>query len=478
MQDAIVWRTAVETGRLIRSGVLTSRAVTEAHLDRIAALNPELQAYVTVTAELARQQADACDAEIAAGRSRGPLHGVPYCLKDIIETAGIRTTVGSTILADWVPTRDATVVARMREAGAVLLGKVNTHEFAFGGTTQTIHGSTRNPWDRSRIPGGSSGGSAAAIAAGLAPLSIGSDTAGSIRMPASFCGIAGFKPSYGLVSAAGVVAQSYSADHVGPMARAVEDLAAAMTVLAGQDAADPTALTGDPPGFALREGGGMQGLRVGIPRELMDFPMQPEIARLFESALEVMRGLGAQLGEISIPLLGRASWINGAIVLAETAAQHLEWGRTWFTGRPIVYGEDVAMLLARGRAVPATDFIEAARLRVALRQALAQVFADGIDLLAVPTQAITAPRIGEQSVVLGGRDIDMLDAMIHFLCGFSLTGLPALSLPMGLAGGLPAGLQLIGPSLRDAAVLQAGLAMQQATGSDRLRPGISTDGGT
>lgn len=378
------------------------------------------------------------------------------------------TTVGSTILADWIPTRDATVVVRMREAGAVLLGKVNTHESAFGGTTQTIHGSTRNPWDPSRIPGGSSGGSAAVIAAGLAPISIGSDTGGLIRMPASFCGIAGFKPSYGLIGAAGVVAQSYTSDHVGPMARSVEDLAAVTAILAGSDPADPTALADDPPGFELPREADMRGLRVGAPRELMDFPIQPEIGRLFETTLGVMRALGAELREVSIPLLGRAGWINNAIVPPETAAQHLEWGRTWLNGRPIVYGEDVAVLLAKGRAVPATDFIEASRLRGALRRALTQVFSEGTDPLATPTQAIIAPQIGERTVNFGGRGIDLLDAMIHFLCGFSITGLPGLSIPMGFANDLPAGLQLIGPPLRDQGVLQAGLAIEQVTHFGRL----------
>ena len=215
--EDVVWMGAAELGRRIAAGEVTSRQATIAYLDRIAALNPALEAYVTVTADRALTEAAARDAELARGHRRGPLHGVPYCLKDVIATGGIRTTAGSIILADWVPDTDATVVTRLGAAGAVLLGKVNTHEFAFGVSTQNTHARTRNPWDPERIAGGSSGGSGAALAAGLAAFSIGTDTAGSIRLPSAFCGVAGIKPTFGLVSTAGVVAQSYTSDHVGPI---------------------------------------------------------------------------------------------------------------------------------------------------------------------------------------------------------------------------------------------------------------------
>ncbi len=247
--DELIWLGAVDLGRRIRAREITATRLAGAFLDRIAALNPRLEAFVTVTADRALRDAAAADREIASGSWRGLLHGVPYCLKDIVETAGIRTTAGSQILADWVPAADATVQTRLAAVGAVLLGKVNTHEFAFGATTQNIHANTRNPHDLGRIPGGSSGGSAAAVAAALAAFSIGSDTAGSIRLPAAFCGVAGLKPSWGLVSAAGVVAQSFSADHIGPLARSVEDLAPIMAAIAGPDAADPVCLAAPPPDF-------------------------------------------------------------------------------------------------------------------------------------------------------------------------------------------------------------------------------------
>src|SRR5882672_9958733 len=250
--DQIVWLGAVALGRLIRSGEVTAVRAARAYLNRIERLNPSLEAYVTITEDRALSEAASADAEIAAGAWRGPLHGVPYCLKDIVQTAGIRTTAGSSILTDWVPTEEATVVTRLVEAGAVLLGKVNTHEFAFGATTQTVQAKTKNPWDLSRSPAGSSGGSGAALAAGLAAFSIGSDTAGSIRGPAAFCGVAGIKPTFGRVSAAGVVAQSYTSDHVGPMARTIEDLAVVLDAIAGHDPADPQSLPDAPTDHAVR----------------------------------------------------------------------------------------------------------------------------------------------------------------------------------------------------------------------------------
>jgi aspartyl-tRNA(Asn)/glutamyl-tRNA(Gln) amidotransferase subunit A len=395
MNDAdICFLGAAELGRRIAEGSITSRRATEAYLARIAAVNPSIEAYVTVTAERALASAQARDAERAAGHLRGPLHGVPYCLKDIIATAGIRTTVGSEILGDWVPDRSATVVDRLEAAGAVLLGKVNTHEFAFGVTSWNTHARTRNPWDRTRIAGGSSGGSGAALAAGLATFSIGSDTAGSIRIPAAFCGITGLKPTFGRVSATGVVAQSYTSDHIGPMARSVEDLALIMDAIAGPDPSDPTCLGDMPPSHAIAPGAGVAGMRIGIPRELMAMPLQDAVKQGFDAACATFRRLGATVGDVSVPLLARARQINNAIVPPETAAQHRHWSETWFMGRTIRYGADVARLLEMGRAVSAVETILATRERARLGAELAALFGRDCDLLLTPTAAIVAPRAG------------------------------------------------------------------------------------
>lgn len=462
--DDVIWLGALELGRRIRARAVSAVSATRAFLDRIDALNPHLEAFVTVTVERALQEAAATDAEIAAGRWRGPLHGVPYCLKDIVQTRGIRTTAGSYILADWVPDSDATVQTRLRATGAVLLGKVNTHEFAFGATTQNVHGKTRNPHDPNRLPGGSSGGSAAAVAAGLAAFSIGSDTAGSIRMPAAFCGIAGLKPTYGLVSAAGVVAQSFTSDHIGPMVRSVDDLTLVMAAIAGPDAADPTCLAPPPPDFLALGRPALDGLRVGIPAALMNIPLDPAVAAGFDCARRALEALGARVVEVSMPLLAHACEINSAIVPPETAAQHMRWREGWFRGRDIRYGEDVAALLAMGAAVPGTATILAQRDRIKLGRQLAHVFADTADILITPTEPMVAmPRDSEAPD---------LAAVTHFLCGFSLTGLPALALPCGAdEHGLPVSVQIVGPCLCDPRILAVGQALEAAIGAGR-RPFI------
>lgn len=456
----------LELARALRHGEVTSLQVTRACLDRIEALNPSLQAFVTITAELALDEAAQADAERAAGRLRGLLHGVPYTLKDVVQTAGIRTTAGSWTLRDWVPDTDATVVTRLRSAGAVLLGKVNTHEFAFGGTTQTVHGSTRNPWNLARIPGGSSGGSGAALAAGLGAFSIGSDTAGSIRLPSAFCGVAGLKPTYGLVSTAGVVAQSYTSDHVGPMARSVGDIAAVMAAIAGPDRADPICLSCPPPEFRASGPATLLGLRIGVPEELMRFAIAPGVAQRFRVAQDVLLGMGAEIRPISIPLLAEATAINAAIVPPETAAQHMAWTAGWLSGLTIRYGDDVAALLETARAVPATATILASRARDSLRAQIDAALGSEVDLLITPTQAIVAPPVGATRVSIGDTQNDLLATLIHFLCPFSLAGVPALALPIGTAeDGLPASIQLVGPRLADPLLLSVGTAFERELAS-------------
>jgi len=458
--DDICWLSATALGRQIRARKLTSGAATSAHLNRIARIDPKLEAYITVTAERALADAAAADAEIAAGDWRGPLHGVPYCLKDIVCTKGIRTTAGSEILSDWIPDEDARVVRLLNAAGAVLLGKVNTHEFAFGATTQNTYGQTRNPWNSDRLPGGSSGGSGAALAAGLAMFSIGSDTAGSIRMPSAFCGVAGLKPSYGLVSTDGVVAQSYTSDHVGPMARSVEDLVLVMDVLAEPPPGHPASAL--QPDFTALGAATLDGLKVGIPAELMTVPLDPAVQECFNTITECLEAQGAVIREVSIPLLARATEINSAIVPPETMAQHQCWQATWFQGRTIRYGQDVSRLLAAGAAVPGTATLRAQRERDMLRQQMAAVFVTQADILITPTQPLLAVPRSRAFIDLEGGAMNVLQRIIHFLCGFSLTGVPALAVPSGFSpDGLPVSVQIVGPYLHDARVLAVGMALER-----------------
>lgn len=467
----LCWLDVVEAREGLRRGAFSSADLVSAHLDRIAVVDPRIQAYVTVVAEEALERASELDAERAAGRERGLLHGIPFSVKDVFATRGIRTTAGSTILANWVPEEDATVVRRLLDAGAVLLGKVNTHEFAYGVTTRNVHRSTANPWDPTRIVGGSSGGSAAAVAAGLCPFSVGTDTAGSIRLPAALTGIAGFKPAHGRVSCAGVVAQSFSADHAGPLARSVADLALVLTVIAGADGRDPTTRNEPAPDYCGALGAGPRHLRIGIPRELFCLGTEPGVAAAFADAQRVFRDLGCDIQEVSIPMLAEASDLNLAVIMAETTARHDEWGEGWFAGRELVYGADVRRLLEAGREIAAARFIRANHRREMLKNQIDATLHSEVELLLTPTVPFSAPRPDASAVELANGPADLLAASIHFLAPFSLTGFPALALPAGFAGnGLPVSIQLVARTSGETTALRAGHAFQQATSWHRRHP--------
>ncbi|SIO72361.1 aspartyl-tRNA(Asn)/glutamyl-tRNA(Gln) amidotransferase subunit A [Burkholderia sp. GAS332] len=461
MDDGLIARLgAVELGRLIHAGEITALRAVRVYLDRISRFNPLLETYVTVAESRALREAAKADAEIAAGLWRGPLHGVPYCLKDVIQTAGIRTTAGSLMLSDWVPDQDATVVSRLSDAGAVLLGKVNAHEFSFGWTTQGAQGKTKNPWNTARSPGGSSGGSSVAVAAGLAAFSIGSDSAGSIRVPAAFCGIAGLKPTWGLVTNAGVIPQTFTCDHIGPMARRVEDLTQVMRAIAGPDPADPTCLRTPPPDFLVFGGSNLEGIRVGIVQEFTDIHVQASVSNAFRTIIKLVESLGARITSISLPLLAHAPSISNAIVPPETAAQHRQLQHTLLKGRRPFYNDDT--ILATGASVSSPDTILAQRERIELRDQLSSIFLTEVDIILAPVVPMTAPPPDENTIDVDGRTFSVDDSLKKFMCGFSLAGVPALALPVGLADdGLPIGVQIIGPHLLDARVLAFGTALEQ-----------------
>lgn len=465
------WLTALEASDGLRRRQFSCVELVRAHLDRIATVDQTIEAYVTVVGDDARRRAAEVDTAIASGRPLGVLAGVPFSAKDVFATRAIRTTAGSPMLGHWVPAEDATAVRRLLEAGAILLGKVNTHEFAYGVTTRNAYRRTTNPWDRTRIAGGSSGGSAAALAAGLCPVALGTDTAGSIRLPAALTGVAGLKPTYGRVSCAGVVAQSFSADHAGPMARSVADLALVLAVIAGADPSDPLTSNEPVPDYPGALAGGACGLRLGVPRELLELGMEPGVASAFAEARRAFEALGCRVRDVSVPLLGEAVELNRTVVMAETTARHDEWAEQWFAGREPVYGADVRQLLDAGREITAPAFVRANRRRTVLREAIAGVLASEVDLLLTPAVPFAAPRAGVSAVDLGGRSVDMLTAAIHFLCPFSLTGFPALALPAGFDGhGLPVSIQLVGRSFDEVTVLRAGHAFEQATRWHRHHP--------
>jgi len=461
----------------IRSRQISPVEVTEGYLGRIQQTDAQLRAYITVTAERARAAAKAAENEIAAGGWRGPFHGVPVALKDLCYTKGILTTGGSKIFAEFVPEFDCTVWARLHQAGAVLLGKLNLHEFAAGATTTNPHfGACRNPYNLERVPGGSSGGSAAAIAARSAAATIGSDTGGSIRIPAAFCGCVGMKQTWSRVSRYGVMPLADSLDHAGPITRSVRDAALMLQVIAGHDPNDPTSSREPVPDFSSAIGRNLKGTRVGVIKQLLE-GVSSEVSPSFEAALARLGDLGAAVEEVSIPSIGQAPAIATTITLAEAAEFHEDWIRT----RPQDYGPDVRRMMEAGMLTPAMYYVRAQRARAVVLVETLAALEDRIVLIA-PTAAIPAPRIdifhpesalsrradtlaSRRTVSASGEQVDLVSAVLRFTAPFNITGQPALALPIGLsAEGLPLSMQVIGRPFDEVSVFQVAAAYEEALG--------------
>ena len=434
-----------EVGRLYRRRKLSPVELTKLMLARIEQLNPKLNAYITVTGNLALSQSRKAEAELFAPRGRkghrdrGPLHGIPIALKDNIYTRGIRTTAGSKILKDFTPPEDAVVWSKLREAGAILLGKTNLHEFAYGVTTNNPHyGPTRNPWDLARIPGGSSGGSAAAVAAGLCYASIGTDTGGSIRIPASLCGVFGLKPGVGRVSAEGVVPLSPHLDFVGPLARSAADAA----LVFGQISARGK---GESKRSSVQKLSKLAGkIRLGVPEEFFLDLLSEDVALAFQDATRALQEHGAQLKQVSIPLLQATEDAGNQIAWAEATHYHQQAG--WFPSHSADYSEDVRMRLEMGTKVSATAYLQALASRDDFIRQFHLAMANAkVDALVVPTTPIAAPLIGEESTRIGNSNHPTRALLLRLNRPANLAGVPAVSLPCGFnSAGLPIGLQFIG----------------------------------
>ena len=430
--------------------------LTEAMLARIERLNPALNAYMTVTAEIALEEARAAEHAIAAGQYRGVLHGVPIAHKDLYATKGVRTTAGSKILTDWVPDFDATVVTKLRDAAAVMLGKLGMHEWALGTTSANVHfGYVRNPWRTECVPGGSSGGSGAAVAAGLAYAATGSDTGGSIRIPASFCGVVGLMPTYGRASLHGAVPLSWSLDHPGPLARTVRDAAIVMQAISGHDALDPA--TAERPVADLLAGAerGPRGLRIGVPRQHFWEGLAPDVERTVRKAIDDLASAGAIVREVDWPQAPLYAATVGVIILAEAAAYHAQY----LPSRRADYGDQVGGMLAFGAQITATQYIDAMRVMERARRGEADHALDGVDVLVTPQVPHVAPPI--EGVLTDARDVPRT----AYTSLIDLTGQPAMSVPCGLSGdGMPVGLQIIGRQWDEAAVVRAGRAYEMVRG--------------
>lgn len=455
--------TLAEAAEAIAARRLSPVELVESTLARIDAVEPRVTAFATVTADLARSQAARAEAEIAAGHHRGPLHGIPVGIKDLYETAGVATAGGSAVREGFVPDIDSTVVERLSAAGAVMVGKTHTHEFAFGVITPT----TRNPWDTGRIPGGSSGGSGAAVAAGECMVGMGSDTGGSIRIPAALCGTVGLKPTYGRVSRRGVFSLSWSLDHVGPLTRTVRDAALVMNAIAGYDRADPASVDVPVPDFTVGLADGVDGLRIGVPTGFYSDHVSADVATAVASAVSALESAGAVLRPVEIPHPDDYAPVANVMVVAEAAAYHQQHRGE----RGHLYGTELLLRLETGELIPATDYITALRARTLLQRSWAALF-DDVDVVVAPTVPIAAPRVGQTDWTRPDGSTESVHAsMTRLSSPANLTGLPSLAVPCGRDGdGMPLSLQVIGRPFEEAKVLRVGHTWEQLAGAPRDLP--------
>lgn len=455
--------TIAEALKLIAARKLSPVELTEAYLARIVHLDHLLDSFVTLTAERARAEAKVAEAAVMAGKTLGRLHGIPYCLKDIFDTAGIRTTAMSKLLADNVPARDSFCQEQMAAAGGILLGKNATWEFAHGGPSwDVLFPPARNPWHRDHSPAGSSSGSAAAVAAGFSPATLGSDTGGSIRGPAAACGIAGLKPTYGLVSRRGVIPNCFTHDHAGPLAWTTEDVAILMQVIAGHDPEDPGSADVPIPDYCQALTGDVRGLVIGVPADWLEkeLPLAPATKAAFDAALEVFRGLGATVRPVVLPPLQQFDDAKKVIAVAELFTIH---GRDLRT-RPELFGASLRYRIIAGGLVRAEDYIQAQRQRTDLARAMQKVMST-VDLLMLPT--------GEPAGKLEPVPPSTLFTKASLTTPFNVGGNPALSICSGFAAnGLPFSLQIVGRLFDDATVLRAGDAYEKATPWRDRRPAL------
>jgi aspartyl-tRNA(Asn)/glutamyl-tRNA(Gln) amidotransferase subunit A len=439
---------------------VSSREVTQSCLDRIARWQPHLNAFMAIEAEAALKAADAADAALAKGARRGALHGVPLAHKDMYYEAGKVVTCGSRIRRDFVATTTSTALQRLKDAGTIRLGSLQMAEFAYGPTGHNAHyGPVHNPFALDRITGGSSSGSGAAVAARLTFAALGSDTGGSIRMPAHFCGVTGLKTTVGRISRAGAMPLSQSLDTVGPLARCAEDCAVLLGLMAGADPDDPTAISGPLPDYAAATAGSIKGLTIGVPTAFYVDDLDAEVAGVLDATIAVLKREGANVVQVELPDQRQLTGASQLVLAVEAAAFH----KRWMIERPQDYGAQVLMRLQNGLAIPGVSYLEALRWRgPALAAYLAAVA--NIDALIAPVSPIAAPTIAESDVGNGPDAEAVIQRLTRFTRPINYLGLPALSIPAGFTrGGLPVGMQLVGRSFDEAMLLRIGAAFQRAT---------------
>ena len=441
--------TIQEAAVALRAKKVSSVELTDEALQRIACAQPRLNAFITVIGDSARQRAAAMDVELSRGVDRGPLHGIPIAHKDLVMTRGVRTTAGSKILSDFVPEQDAVVAAKLNDAGTVLVGKTGLHELAYGVTSTNPHfGPVRNPWDPERIPGGSSGGSGAAVAADLVFMATGTDTGGSIRIPCSYCGTVGLKPTYEAVSRRGVIPLALTLDHIGPMTRTVRDCAIAYNAIAER-----------PDGFVPAQDTDVRQFRVGVPRNFYFDALDAEVAAAVRSAVQTAGAIGARVVEVEIPDMAAINTICRLLLLVEASANwrpHLD--------RRADFGSDVLALLDQGRLVSGIDYADAQRLRRIFIRDFSRLWSQ-VDCIFAPVTPIAAPKVGELTMEIAGKNEDVRTASTRLTRGINVLGIPSLTLPCGFTkSGLPIGMQILGAPRQEDRVLTIGAAMEDAMG--------------
>jgi aspartyl-tRNA(Asn)/glutamyl-tRNA(Gln) amidotransferase subunit A len=444
-----------EAGALLRSGERSSVELVEESL-RIAGQDAALNAFITITAEEALREARFLDGELRQGRDRGPLHGIPIALKDLFYTRDIRTTNGSKLFSDFVPQYDATVVTRLEAAGAISIGKLNMHELAYGITSNNPHfGPVRNPWNPECVPGGSSGGSGVTVATGAVFCGMGSDTGGSVRNPAAFCGVVGLKPTFGRVSRHGCFQLGLTLDTMGPLTRSVADAAIVMNAIAGADASDESTVDRKFEDFVPLPDSMVYGIRVGVPHNFFTTRLHADVSDAYVNAIHVAERLKAEVIQVHVPEPAALNTIARTVLLSEAVAVL----RPYLARRDEI-GQDVLALLDQGTLITAAEYINAQRVRRQMQTDWQRMF-ENIDVLVTPTAPSPAPKIGQTTILLGGEEEDTRLASTKFVRGVNALGLPALSIPCGLsADGLPIGLQLIGRPWSERRLLEFGAALE------------------
>ena len=465
----ICYMSAGDLSKLVENKEVSPVEIIDAHLSRINATEPILNSFITILADESRIAAQQAEKDIQSGKYKGPLHGIPVGLKDLYNTAGVRTTSGSKIFDTFIPAEDCTVARKFHQAGAILIGKLNMHPFAYGPTGENLdYGHMHNTWNPEKITGGSSGGSGSAAAAGQCTITTGSDTGGSIRIPAALCGIVGLKPTYGLVSRWGLTALSWSLDHPGPMTRTVEDAALTLNVIAGHDTKDIASAKVNIPDYTSALTGNVEGLRIGMPKEYFEAPLDPQVRKAVEDAISVLESMGAEVKEVSFPMFKESQAISSTVLMSEATAYHRDLLEK--DGHQLY--EPVRQRLEAGLFISAADYLRAQQARTLLDHEGRRLL-DDVDLLAGPTEPITAPTILAPKVLAGEQEIGVVGALTQYTRPYNINGFPAISVPCGFSDtDMPIGLQLAGKPFDELTVIRAAHAYEQETSWHTRRPPV------